>query len=165
MNGEPETPQPNARDVLITPDGEELDLSLTGTMKLNAGKHSPMTNANRFASLKFALAGLLYVLVREQSIRFASVVTLIVIGVGLWLEIPVFYWAFLTLALGLIWVTECINTAIEATIDLSTSDPHPMAKIGKDVASAATLVSSIVFVIIVVLILLPRFMDRLTAGS
>ena len=69
-------------------------------------------------------------------------------------------WALLTFAIGGVWVTECLNTAIEAAIDLGTSDPHPLAKIGKDVASTAALVSSIVFVVIVALILVPRFLDR-----
>ncbi len=149
------------KDVLRTPEGEELDLSIVGTMKLETGKHSPIRNPNRLQSVKYAIAGLLYVLVREQSIKLASILTVIVIIVGLWLEIPTFYWAFLTLSLGMIWITECLNTAIEAVIDLASPDPHPMAKIGKDVASAAALMSSIVFVIIVVLTLLPRIIDRI----
>lgn len=148
------------KDVLLTPDGEEIDLSVVGTMKIDPG-NGKVKNTNRLQSLKYAVAGLLYVLVREQSIQFASVVTVIVIVVGLWLEIPVFYWAFLTLALGAIWITECLNTAIEAAIDLGTSDPHPLAKVGKDVASAAALVATIMFIIIVVLTLLPRIIDRL----
>lgn len=159
VNEERRNTQPE-KDVLLTPDGEEIDLSVVGTMKLDPGA-GKTKNANRFQSLKYAVAGLLYVLVREQSIQFASVVTIIVIIVGLWLEIPVFYWAFLTLALGAIWITECLNTAIEAAIDLGTSEPHPLAKIGKDVASAAALVATIMFIIIVVLTLLPRIIDRL----
>lgn len=149
------------KDVLVTPEGEELDLSVIGTMKIDPGKHSPVTNPDRLKSLKYAVAGLLYVLVREQSIKFAMIVTVIVIIVGLWLQIPVFYWAFLTLALGAIWITECLNTAIEAAINLGTSEPHPLAKIGKDVASAAALVATIMFIIIVLLTLLPRIIDRL----
>ena len=89
-------------------------------------------------------------------------VTLIVLVLGVWLHISVLSWALLTLALGGVWVTECVNTAIEAAIDLGTSAPHPLAKIGKDVASTAALVSAIVFVVIVILILVPRLIDRIT---
>ena len=154
-----ETPaQVDRKDVLLTPDGQELELGITGTMKLDPpGRPS---NPNRLASVKYALAGLLYVLTHEQSIKWATLVTLIVLGV--WLQISVLSWALLTLALGGVWVTECVNTAIEAAIDLGTSAPHPLAKIGKDVASTAALVSTIVFVVIVLLILLPRVIDRLT---
>ena len=148
------------KDVLITPDGQEIDLGITGTMQLDPpGRPS---NPNRLASVKYALAGLLYVLRHEQGIQWATLVTLIVLVLGVWLHISVLSWALLTLALGGVWVTECLNTAIEAAIDLGTSDPHPLAKIGKDVASTAALVSTIVFVVIMLLILLPRVLDRLT---
>jgi diacylglycerol kinase len=149
------------KDVLITPEGEELDQSVVGTLKIDPSKHRRVYNPTRLHSLKFAVAGLLYVLVREQSIQFASLVTIGVVIVGLWLQIPVVYWAFLTLALGAVWITECLNTAIEAAINLSAPEPHPLAKVGKDVAAAAALVSTIVFVIICVLILVPRIVDRI----
>ena len=152
--------QVDHKDVLITPDGQELDLGITGTMKLDPPGRT--SNPNRLASVKYALAGLLYVLTHEQSIKLATMVTLIVIVIGVWLHLSVLSWALLTLALGGVWVTECVNTAIEAAIDLGTSAPHPLAKIGKDVASTAALVSTIVFVVIVILILLPRVIDRIT---
>ena len=156
-----ETPaQVDRKDVLLTPDGQELELGITGTMKLDPPGRP--ANPDRLASVKYALAGLLYVLTHEQSIQWATIVTLIVLVLGVWLDMSVVSWALLTLALGSVWVTECVNTAIEAAIDLGTSDPHPLAKIGKDVASTAALVSTIVFVVIVLLILLPRVINRIT---
>ena len=151
--------QVDRKDVLLTPDGQELELGITGTMKLDPPGRT--SNPNRLASVKYALAGLLYVLTHEQSIKWATLVTLSVIVIGVWLHISVLSWALLTLALGGVWVTECVNTAIEAAIDLGTSAPHPLAKIGKDVASTAALVSAIVFVVIVLLILVPRLIDRI----
>jgi undecaprenol kinase len=151
--------QADNTDVLITPDGHKIELGITGTMKLDPLRRT--ANPNRLASIKYALAGLLYVLTHEQSIQLATMVTLIVLGLGVWLHISVLSWALLTLALGGVWVTECVNTAIEAAIDIGTSDPHPLAKIGKDVASTAALVSAIVFVVIVLLILVPRVLDRI----
>lgn len=156
---EPQTGE-EQKDVLVTPEGEELDLSIMGTMKLNPDGENK--NPNRIASVKFAVAGLLYVLTHEQSIKLATIVTVIVIIIGFWLDIGVFSWALLTIALGSVWITECLNTAIEAAIDIGAPDPHPMAKIGKDVASTAALVSSIMFVIIVMLILLPNLLRQLT---
>ena len=62
-----ETHEPvDHKDVLITPDGQALELGITGTMKLDPpGRPS---NPHRLASVKYALAGLLYVLTHEQSI-------------------------------------------------------------------------------------------------
>jgi diacylglycerol kinase len=156
---EPQTGE-EKKDVLVTPEGEVLELGITGTMKLNP--EGEKKNANRIASVKFAIAGLLYVLTHEQSIKLATIVTVIVVAIGLWLRISVLSWALLTLALGAVWITECLNTAIEAAIDLTAPEPEALAKIGKDVASTAALVSSIVFVVIVILILLPPLLNRLS---
>jgi len=93
------------KDVLLTPDGQELDLGITGTMHLDPPGH--LSNPHRLASIKYALAGLLYVLTHEQSIQWATTVTLIVLGLGVWLHLSVVSWALLTLALGGVWVTEC----------------------------------------------------------
>jgi diacylglycerol kinase len=161
MSEEEKKPQTGEekKDVLITPDGEVLDMGITGTMKLNPeGGHK---NANRLASIKYAIAGLLYVLTHEQSIKLATIATVIVFVIGLLLEVGILSWALLVLALGAIWITECLNTAIEAAIDLGAPDPHPLAKIGKDVASTASLVSSIVFVVVVILILVPNLLIKL----
>ncbi len=147
------------KDVLVTPEGEELDQSITGTMHLNPEGENK--NPDRIASIKFAIAGLLYVLTHEQSIKLATIVTAVVIVVGLWLRIGVFSWALLAIALGAVWITECLNTAIEAAIDIGAPEPNALAKIGKDVASTAALVSSIVFVIVVALILLPALLNRI----
>ncbi|MBE0690468.1 MAG: diacylglycerol kinase, partial [Anaerolineae bacterium] len=98
---------------------------------------------------------------REQSIQLATGLTAIVIVAGIWLNMGPLSWALLTLSLGAVWITECLNTAIEATINLGSPEPHPMAKIGKDVAATASLVATVVFLIIIVLILLPRLPERL----
>ncbi|MBC7869737.1 MAG: diacylglycerol kinase family protein [Chitinophagaceae bacterium] len=149
------------KDVLVTPEGEEIDLSIVGTMKIDPADYkSVSSNPNRLKSLKYAVAGMLYVLKREPSIQLATVITVIVVVVGLLLQVGAFSWALLTLALGAVWITECLNTAIEATIDLGSDAPHPMAKVGKDVASTASLVATIVFLIVCALILLPRIIDR-----
>lgn len=160
-NSDPQTGE-EKKDVLVTPEGEVLELGITGTMKLNPEGENK--NANRLTSVKFAVAGMLYVLTHEQSIKLATIVTMIVLVIGLWLRIGVFSWALLALALSSVWITECLNTAIEAAIDIGAPDPHPLAKIGKDVASTAALVSSIVFVVIVVLILVPTLLDRLSGA-
>jgi len=152
-------PEGEKKDVLVTPEGEEIELGITGTMKLNPDGEKK--NPNRIASVKYAIAGLLYVLTHEQSIKFATIITVVTVVVGLWLNVIPIYWALLTIALGAVWITECLNTAIEAAIDIGAPDPHPLAKIGKDVASTAALVSSIVFVIVVALILLPPLIARI----
>src|SRR5664279_1642871 len=118
MSASDNTPEAKNDDVLITSDGEKIEMGITGTMKLTPEGKS--NNANRVASIKYAIAGLLYVLTHEQSIKLATIATAVVVVIGLWLHVGIDAWALLTLALGAVWITECLNTAIEAAIDLET---------------------------------------------
>ena len=51
---------------------------------------------------------------------------------------------------------EMINSSIEATIDLVTTEIHPLAKIAKDTASAASLILCIVSFIGACIIFVPK---------
>lgn len=62
--------------------------------------------------------------------------------------------AIIILNLGLIWVFEMINTSIELTIDLVTTEYNDLAKKAKDIASGAVLTSQIILVINFTLVLL-----------
>ena len=115
-------------DVLVTPEGEVLDQTVLGTAKIDLSRHKrTRANWDLLRSTKFAVAGLIYVLVREKSIRWVSAMTIAAVVAGFWLEIPIVYWAVLTISIGIVWITECLNTAIEATIDMEASRPHSMA--------------------------------------
>ena len=46
-------------------------------------------------------------------------------------------------AISLVFVTELLNTAIEAAVDVATERYDPLAKIAKDVAAGAVLVAAI----------------------
>ncbi|NDJ61454.1 MAG: diacylglycerol kinase family protein [Chloroflexi bacterium] len=151
----------NPDDRLVTPEGEEIDQSLLGTVKIDPDAYTNTSkNPDQLASTKYAIAGLLYLLVRERSIRVLAVLTVGVVLAGLWLGISLMGWALLVITLGMVWVTECLNTAIEAVIDIAAPEPHPLAKVGKDVAASATFISVIVFLLVVVLLLLPSAVRR-----
>ena len=51
----------------------------------------------------------------------------------------------LTLSWFVIVITELLNTAIEAVVDLASPDRHPLAKRAKDVASAAVFTAILCF--------------------
>ena len=53
---------------------------------------------------------------------------------------------------------ELINTAIETTVDLITKEKNEKAKIAKDVAAGAVLVSAIASAIIGVIIFVPKIL-------
>lgn len=150
-------------EVLVTSDGQVLEQTILGTMNIDTGENKNK-NSNRLASLKFSIAGLLYLLKNEQSIQLASVATIVIVIIGFVIDLGTYSWAVLTLSLGIIWITEALNSAIEASINLSSSTPQAWAKIGKDVAGAASLIATILFIIIAAIILIPPILRALNVN-
>src|SRR3990172_13075224 len=62
----------------------------------------------------------------------------------------------LVFAVSMVIASELVNSAIEAVIDVTTTSFDPMAKIAKDVAASAVLVSSLAALIIGYLIFYPK---------
>jgi len=61
----------------------------------------------------------------------------------------------LIIAVGLVWAAECINTAIEALVDLVSPDYNRLAGIAKDTGAAGVLVCAITAAILGFLVLGP----------
>ncbi len=95
-------------------------------------------------SFKFSFDGLKYAYLHEQSLALHVIVMIIVVTCGFVFKITPIQWV-ITLVMGaLILVSELFNTSIEAVVDMVTEEFHPLAKIAKDTASAATFIASIV---------------------
>ncbi len=95
-------------------------------------------------SFKFSFDGLKYAYLHEQSLALHVIIMFIIITCGFAFKITPIQWV-ITLVMGaLILVSELFNTSIEAVVDLVTEEFHPLAKIAKDTASAATFVASII---------------------
>ena len=116
---------------------------------------------NRAKSFQYAFEGWWYVLRTQHNAWIHAVITLAVAGVGLWLKLPLRDWAVLILTFMAVWMAEFMNTAIEAVVDMTMPDVHPLAKIAKDVAAAAVLVGALGAVLIGLLLLGPRLWARL----
>lgn len=151
---------------LMTTDGYRKKIidSLTSTARIDPDDYSPITSRNRVVSLGYALAGWLYMLRWQKNTRLQSVASVIVMGLALWLQVSFLELAILILTITMVWMAEFINAAVEATINLATSDLHPMAKVAKDVAAAAVLLGVVASVLIGLLILGPPLLSRLTGG-
>ena len=114
-----------------------------------------------YQSFLYALNGLIHLVKTERNFQIivgCMIVTLIV-GFGLdryGQHLTRFEWAVLWLAMGSIFVSEALNSALEEALD--TLHPDKAKGIGraKDMAAAATLVASTVAIIVGLYILLPR---------
>lgn len=110
-------------------------------------------------SIKYSLDGLFYAYRYEQSLWIHGFCVLISIALGIIFQIKLSEWAIIFIALGIILALELINTAIEATVDLITTNIHPLAKVAKDCGSAASFVMSIVSVVISLFVFGPYFLE------
>jgi len=120
-----------------------------------------MTNRRGFVSREaesFACAfrGIAALLRSEVHARIHLLATVVVIVLGWWFEITAGQWIAAVLAIGLVWVAEALNTAIEYVADLAHPDEHPEVKKLKDLAAAAVLFASLVALTVGLIVFWPR---------
>jgi diacylglycerol kinase len=111
--------------------------------------------ASRLDSFRHAFTGWWHVIRTQRNAWIHATASVAVFALGLWLGLNRTEWAVIFLTVGLVWVAEFVNTALEAVVDLASPDLHPLAKIGKDVGAAAVLVGAGVAVIVGLLVLGP----------
>jgi len=84
-----------------------------------------------------------------------------VAGLGLLLSLHAAEWAALVAMIALVTTMEMLNTVVEVVVDMVSPDYHPSAKVAKDVAAAAVLVSAAGAVLVGLFILLPHLLTLL----
>ncbi|MGB1287683.1 MAG: diacylglycerol kinase family protein [Aggregatilineales bacterium] len=134
---------------------------LMGTSRIDPSEYAALGSPNRLQSLGYALAGWVYMLRRQKNTRLMSVASVLIIGLALWLQVGFRDMALLIVVITIVWLTEFLNAGIEAAVDLASPDIHPMAQVGKDVASAAVLLGVVASILVGLLILGPPLLLRL----
>lgn len=95
----------------------------------------------------------------EQSLWIHLLMSIIVIVCGFIFRINRYEWVLSILLMGMILCAELLNTAIEASVDLTTDRIHPLAKRAKDVGSAATFMMSVLAFVGEMIIFIPCMID------
>jgi diacylglycerol kinase (ATP) len=119
------------------------------------GGRLTMTTNNRSIlwSFNFAIAGVVYALRTQRNMRIHVVAAVFTLIGSLVLHVDALRVAAIVFAISLVFVTELVNTAIEATVDLATESYDPLAKTAKDVAAGAVLIAATNAVVIAFLVL------------
>ena len=112
-------------------------------------KDEKMTsNRNFFDAFLNSLNGIWYTIRTQKNIRIQLIIAILVIIAGVYFNLTIIEFIFLIFSCFLVIITEMINTAIEASVNLTTTKFHPIAKIAKDVGAGAVLVASINAIIV-----------------
>ncbi|NLT95805.1 MAG: diacylglycerol kinase family protein [Clostridia bacterium] len=109
-----------------------------------------------FASFFNALRGIYYCIINERHMRIHLFFAVAAVFLSWYLKISSIEWLLVVLVITLVITLEMINSAIERTVDLYTTDAHPLAQIAKDVAAGAVLFAALCALIIGAVVFLPK---------
>lgn len=98
---------------------------------------------NFWYSFKYATIGVIHTLKRERNILIQFFFAIFALLLGIILKISKIEWAIIIFTIMFVIFAEMMNTAIENTVDLFTEEYNEKAKIAKDVAAGAVLISAI----------------------
>jgi diacylglycerol kinase len=112
--------------------------------------------------IREAVWGLLYTLRTQNNFKLQLIAAFIVFGLASFFNVTLFEWLIILVMIGVVLVAELINTALEATVDLTVSDLNPIAKIVKDTAAAAVLLASLFALAIGLIIFVPYIQTLLS---
>jgi len=110
----------------------------------------------RIKSVKYCFQGLWIFFSTQHSSWVQAPIALMTILLGFYLKINVIEWCFVVGAIGLVFVAEIINTAIEFLTDLVSPDYHQLAGKVKDLAAGAVLLAAITAAIIGGIVFIPK---------
>ena len=113
-------------------------------------------NKNFFEAWKNAVNGIIYGTTTQSNVRKQLVIIACVMVASLFFNLSKLEFICLIFAIVLIIFAEMINTAIETVVDLYTDLYHPKAKIAKDVAAGAVVISALNALVITYFILFDK---------
>src|SRR5664279_3333967 len=105
-------------------------------------KNEKFTWTKRLRSFGFAGKGLLILFKEEHNFRIHLSAAILVIVIGFILRINSIEWVAIIFAIGLVIITEIINTVIENLADIITKEKDERIRKIKDLGAAAVLISA-----------------------
>lgn len=113
-------------------------------------------------SFRYAWGGLTYAFETQRNFRIHTVIGTLAIGLGLFLHLKPVEISVIGVTIGIVLAMELLNTAIESVVDLTVGQSyHELAKIAKDCAAGAVLVSAMAAAIVAAALLLPPLWEVL----
>ncbi|MEH1949702.1 diacylglycerol kinase [Nostoc sp.] len=126
------------------------------TLVSNEREFSWKVASNLFVSFKYAWAGISYSFQTQRNFRIHVSVCAMAIALSVFLHLQAVEIAVIGITSGLVLALELLNTAIESVVDLTVKQTyHDLAKIAKDCAAGAVLVSAFVAMLVAGTLLLP----------
>ncbi|GAB6169647.1 diacylglycerol kinase [Clostridium carnis] len=94
-------------------------------------------------SFNYAITGIVDTVRTQRNMKIHLIVALCVLLACFFFNITKVEFLVLSITITLVLAAEVVNTAIEAAIDMSTNYYHPLAKVAKNAAAGAVLITAI----------------------
>ena len=114
--------------------------------------------SERIFSFRHAIRGIGTVIRTQHNAWIHLIATLVVIGTGLCLNLVHWEWAALVFAIGLVWIAEALNTAIEFLADEVSQEKRERIGIAKDAGAAGVLLAAITSTVIGLIVFVPHLL-------
>ena len=99
-----------------------------------------MFNMKVFKTVKYAIKGIIYAVKNERNMRIHTVIAFYVLLFSVFFTMTPVKYVMVVSLIGLVFMAEMFNTAIEGLIDLCSKEYNSTAKAAKDVSAGAVLV-------------------------
>jgi diacylglycerol kinase (ATP) len=111
--------------------------------RLRSAPPAPGRAPSLLDSFNYAFEGIIHVLRTQRNLRIHFAIAIAVIAAAAGFGVERMELIALLLAIAFVLVAEMVNSAIEGAIDVSTTSFDPNAKLAKDIAAGAVLISAV----------------------
>lgn len=119
--------------------------------------------AARIRSFGYAINGIIAFIKSEHNAWLHLAATIVVISMGVIFSINAMEWVAISIVMGMVWITEMINTCVEKIMDELTNEKRPSIAFIKDVAAGAVLTAAILAVIVAVFVFGNKILQTFSA--
>lgn len=110
-------------------------------------------------SFGYAIDGVKTALKEEPNFKIHLVIAFFSLFLATFLGFSPTEWIILFLTISTVLTLELINTTLEAIVDIISPEYRQKAKVAKDMAAAAVLVSAIAAFFVGIFLFLPKFLE------
>ena len=115
-----------------------------------------MARQSLACAFKYAMRGVIATFLKERNMKIHCAIALCAIALGFILSIDAIAWCAVVICIGLVMSAECINTALEAVVDLASPEQHKLAALAKDAAAGGVLICACISVVVGCIVYIPR---------
>jgi len=101
-----------------------------------------LKNRNMIDSFNNAINGIIYAVRTQKNMKIHCAAAILILFLSLFYNLERAEITILFITITLVIFAEMVNTAIEAVVDIIVDEYHPRAKVAKDVAAGAALVTA-----------------------